>query len=61
MRNNFECTGVHLPTNIDVSNLQCDRLVARSKKTDLNEFDIIDNTTHHTMKIKARTLVVLSQ
>ena len=61
IRNNYEVTRVHLPTNIDVSSLECDRLVARRKKTDFNEFDIIDKTTNFTMKIKAKTLVVLSQ
>ena len=61
IRNNYEVTRVYLPTNIDVSSLECDRLVARRKKTDFNEFDIIDKTTNFTMKIKAKTLVVLSQ
>ena len=42
IKENFKCTRVHLPTNVDVANLESDRLVARQKKQDLNEFDILD-------------------
>ena len=59
IKENFKCTRVHLPTNVDVANLESDRLVARQKKQDLNEFDILDKKSQYTMTIKARTLVIL--
>ena len=48
-----------MPTNKDLANIESDRVVAREKKLDVNEFDIIDSKTQYTIQIKAKTLIIL--
>ena len=48
-----------MPTSKDLAYLESDRVVAREKKLDINEFDIIDAKTQYTIQIRTKTLIVL--
>ena len=57
---NFKCKRLKIPTKQDLVNLDSDRVVARENRDDIVIFNLEDVRNHHTISIRAKSLVMVT-
>ena len=57
---NFKCIELKIPTKQDLVNLDSDRVIARENRNDIVIFNIEDIRNHHTISIRAKSLVMVT-